>query len=324
MERREFIGLVGGAAVAWPLGARAQRLAKIPHVVYLSPANNPSQEGFYRTQLRALGYVEGQNIHLDVRNAGGSIDRLPELAEKIAQEGNVDVILAMSTPAALAAHGATKTIPIVAFAAVDPVTSGLAQSLARPGGNVTGIAVFSEETTVKRLELIREVAPRAVRLATIITKVSKVAQNLESIVETGRKLGFAVEILNIDGHASLAEALSPETLAGFDALVFVPDVVLTARLAEVVKLVGLSKKPTIFASPDWVDGGGLMSFGPDFLDAGHLLVLQLDRILKGEKPADLPFDRPTKFQFTINLLTARAMGIELSPALLARADRVVE
>jgi putative ABC transport system substrate-binding protein len=324
MKRRKFIGLVGGAAVTWPLRARAQRPAKIPHVVYLSPANNPSQEGFYRAQLRALGYVEGQNIHLDVLNAGGNIDRLPELAEKIAQEGSVDVILAISTPAALAAHGATKTIPIVAFTAVDPVTSGLAQSLARPGGNVTGIAVFSEETTAKRLELIREVAPRAVRLATIITKVSKVAQNLESIVETGRKLGFAVEILNIDDHASLAEALSPETLAGFDALVFVPDVVLTARLAEVVKLVGSSKKPTIFASPDWVDGGGLMSFGPDFLDAGHLLVLQLDRILKGEKPADLPFDRPTKFQLTINLLTAHAMGIDLSPALLARADRVVE
>jgi putative ABC transport system substrate-binding protein len=324
MKRRDLIALIGGAAVSWPLVARAQQPAKIPRVVFLSPADIPWQVSLYRDQLRGLGYIEGQNIRLDFRNVAGNVDRLPALAEKLVQEGDIDVIAAISTPAALAAHAATRTIPIVAFAAIDPITSGLAQSLAHPGGNVTGITVFSEETTVKRLELMHEAFPLAARLATVITNVSKVAQNVASILETGRKLGLAVQILNVDDHADLAKALGPEVLAGFDALVFVPDVVLTARMEEVIKLVGLSKKPAIFTSPDWADRGGLMSFGPDFIDAGRYLVKQLDRVLKGQKPSELPFDRPIKFQFDINLLTARAMGIELSPALLARADRIIE
>jgi putative ABC transport system substrate-binding protein len=224
----------------------------------------------------------------------------------------------------LAAHKATQTIPIVAFTAVDPVASGLADSLARPGRNVTGIAVFSEETTVKRVELMREVVPRAVRLGTVTTKVTSGAQSLAPVLETGRKLGFTVEPINVDDPADLAKALSPEVLAGFDAVVFAPDVVLSAHMAEVIKLVAASNKPAIFPSPDWVSNGGFMSFGPDFADASRHLVAQLDRVLKGAKPGDLPFLRPTKFDLRINLRTARVMGIELSPTVLARADEVVE
>jgi putative tryptophan/tyrosine transport system substrate-binding protein len=322
MKRREFIAGLGAAA--WPLAARAQHPVKIPHVVYLSPADIPAQVNSYRAQLRELGYVDGRNIVVEFRNAGGFVDRLPALAEEIVRQGGIDAILAISTPSALAARAATQTLPIVAFTAVDPVTSGLARSLAHPGGNVTGIAVFSEETTVKRMELMREVVPRAARVAVVITNVSKIAQDLGAISETGRKLGFEVAIINVDDHADLAQALGPEATGGLDAFVFVPDIVLTARMVEVIKLIGLTKKPAIFAAPDWVSAGGLMSFGPDFTDGGRYLVAQLDRVLKGEKPGDLPFVRPTKFDFRINLRTARTMGIELSPALVARADEVIE
>ena len=323
MRRRELITILGGATI-WPLLANAQRLAGTPHVIHLAPVDIPSQTDATRRQLYDLGYVEGRNIRLEFRNAAGNADALPALAQELVQEGGVDVIIAISTPAALAAYKATQTIPIVAFTAVDPVTSGLAISLARPGRNVTGVAVFSEETTVKRVELMRDVVPRAVRLGTVTTKVTSGAQSLAPVLETGRKLGFTVEAINVDDPADLAKALSPEVLAGFDALVFVPDVILNAHMAEVIKMVGLSSKPAIFPSPDWVANGGFMSYGPDFSDATRHLISQLDRVLKGAKPGDLPFERPTKFDLRINLRVAKALGIELPPTILARADEVIE
>jgi putative tryptophan/tyrosine transport system substrate-binding protein len=324
MKRREFITLVGGAAAIWPFAAGAEQPAKMPRVVHLSPVDSPVRTQAIRTQLRELGYVEGRSIRLEFRNAGGDVDKLPVLAEELVREGDVDVIVTTSFPAAMAAYRATKKIPIVAFVAADPVASGLAQSLAHPGGNVTGVAVLAEETSVKRVELMREVAPRAMRLAAVVTKVAQSPRILGPIQETGPKLGFTVEVIRIDDPADLANALRPEVLAGFDAFVLPPDVILDNRKAEVVKLIGASNKPAIFSSADWADSGGLIAFGPDFADAGRHQIEQLDRVLKGEKPADLPFDRSTRFQLTINLLTARAMGIELPPALLARADRIVE
>jgi len=324
MKRREFITLLGGAAATWPIMARAQQLARMPHIVQLSPIDIPSQTDQIRRVLHELGYAEGRNIRLEFRNAAGNVDALPALAIELVQQGGIDAIIALTTPAALAAHQATQTIPIVAFTAVDPVGSGLADSLAHPGHNVTGIAVFSEETTVKRVELIREVVPGAVRLGTVTTKVTSGAQSLAPVLEAGRKLGFTVEAINIDDPADLAKALSPEVLAGFDALVFVPDVIINAHMAEVIKMVGLSNKPAIFPSPDWVANGGFMSYGPDFSDATRHLISQLDRVLKGAKPGELPFERPTKFDLRINLRTAKALGIELSPTILSRADEVIE
>ncbi|WP_309500978.1 MULTISPECIES: ABC transporter substrate-binding protein [Bradyrhizobium] len=323
MQRRRFITLLGAAA-AWPGVAGAQPAAKSPRIVLLAPVHIAAQVETIRGLLRELGYVEGRNIRFEFRNAGGNADALPALARDVVQEGDVDAIIAISTPAALAAHKATQSIPIIALAAVDPVASGLAESLARPGRNVTGIAVFSEETTIKRVELMREVAPRAVRLGTVTTKVSSGAQSLTPVLETGRKLGFAVEAINVDDPADLAKILKPGILAEFDALVFVPDVVLSAHMSEIINLVGQSKTPAIFPSPDWVANGALMSFGPDFADATRHLVSLLDRILKGAKPGDLPFERPTKFDLRINLRSARALGIELPSTVLARADEVIE
>ncbi|HKO69536.1 MAG TPA: ABC transporter substrate-binding protein [Bradyrhizobium sp.] len=304
--------------------ATAQRIAGRPHVIHLAPVDVPSQPDATRRLLGELGYVEGRNIHLEFRNAAGNVDALPALAQELVREGSLDVIIAISTPAALAAYKATQTIPIVAFTAVDPVASGLADSLARPGRNVTGVAVFSEETTVKRVELMREVVPRAVRLGTVTTKVSSGAQSLAPVLETGRKLGFTVEAINIDDPADVANALTPEVLAGFDALVFVPDVVLSAQMAKVINLVNMANKPAIFPSPDWVSNGGFMSFGPDFSDATRHLISQVDRVLKGAKPGELPFERPTKFDLRINLRIAKALGVELPATILARADEVIE
>lgn len=324
MLRREFIGLIGGAAAAWPLAARAQRSVKPPRVVQLSPVDYPAQVNAIRTQLRELGYDEGRNIRLEFRNAGGNVDRLPLLALELVEKGDIDIIVAQSTAAALAAHRATQTIPIVALAAADPVARGLAQSLARPGGNVTGVTIFAEETTAKRVELMREVVPRAVRLGAIVSKVNRGALGLEYFLEAGRKLGFTAEVINVDDPADLARSLGPDVLAGFDAFVFVPDIVLSAHIAEVLKLINLSNKPAIFPSPEWVNQGGFMSFGPDIEDVTRHLVVQLDRVLKGAKPGDLPFERPTKFDLRINLRVAKALGIELSPTLLARANEVIE
>ncbi|WP_312010976.1 ABC transporter substrate-binding protein [Bradyrhizobium sp. AUGA SZCCT0042] len=323
MRRRQFITLLGGA-VMWPFTARAQQPARMPRVISLAPVHVASQAEGTRRILRELGYVEGRNIRLEFRDAAGNVDALPRLAQELVREGGIDVILAISTPAALAAYKATQTIPIVALTAVDPVGSGLADSLARPGRNVTGIAVFSEETTEKRVELMREVVPRALRLGTVTTKLSSGAQSLAPVLETGRKLGFTVESINIDDPANLAKALGPEVLTRFDALVFVPDALISAHMAEVIKLVGASNKPAIFPSPDWVANGGFMSFGPDFSDANRQLISQLDRVLKGAKPGDLPFERPTKFYLRINLRVAKELGIELPPAVLTRADEVIE
>lgn len=196
-------------------------------------------------------------------------------------------------------------------------SSGLALNLAHPRGNVTGIAIFAEETNLKRVELMREVAPRAVRLAAVTAISVGGPLNLDSVQETGRKLGFAVEIINVADPAHLPEALSPSVVAGFDAFVFVPDVVLTSHRDEVIKLIGSSNKPAIYSSRNWADSGGLMFFGPDFRVVFRDWATQFVRMLKGEKPSDLPFERPTKFDFAINLRTARAMGIEIPPTLLA-------
>jgi putative tryptophan/tyrosine transport system substrate-binding protein len=321
MRRRDFITLIGGAAAVWPFAVRAQQPAKTPHVVFISPA---ALSDIYRPQLRDLGYIDGRNIRLEFRDAGGYADQLPALAQEIVQGGNVEIIVAVSGPAAVAASKATQSIPIVAFVAGDPVATGLAESLAHPGGNVTGVAVFAEETTVKRLEFIHEAVPQALRLGMVATKISQTRQILGSTEEAARNLGITVEVVSIDDPSNIATTLTAERLAGFDAFVVPPDAVLSHHEAEVVKLIGLSNKPAIYPSPDWTENGGLMSFGPDFTEAGRHLISQLNRVLKGEKPSDLPFDRPTRFYFSINLRTARAMGIELPSTLLTRADKVIE
>ena len=323
MQRRRFITLLGGTAT-WSLTASAQQVPGMPRVVQLAPANFSSQIELTRRVLREFGYIEGRNIRLEFRNVSGNLDALPALAQEVVRDGGVDAIVAISTLAALAASKATQTIPIVAFAAVDPVGSGLADSLAHPGRNITGITTFATETFAKSVELMREVVPRAVRLGMVTTKNSSGLQSVAAAWDAGRRLNFTVEPIDIDDPSDLAKALGPQTLAAFDALVFFPDALLNAHMVEIINLVGLSNKPAIFPSPDWVANGGFVSFGPDYADANRRLLWQLDRILKGTKPGDLPFERPDKFDLRINLRVAKTLGIELPPAMLARADEVIE
>ncbi len=323
MKRCGFKAIVVAAA-AWPLTRSAQSAATSQRVVLLSAAADPAERlGAFRERLSDLGYVEGRNITLDIRSAEGHLERLPALAEELVRESGIDAILAESTPAAIAAHSATQTVPIVAVVGVDPVATGLASSLAHPGGNVTGIAILADEANAKRVELLRELAPSAIRIAAVMAISGGGTLNVDSVRETGHKLGFAVEIIVADPDR-LPEAVGPAVVAGFDAFVFVPDVVLTSRRDEVISLIAPTKKPAVFAGRSWVDSGGLMSYGPDLRDASRHWASQLVRVLKGEKPKDLPFERPTKFDLGINLRTARAIGIEIPPTLLARADEVIE
>ena len=321
MRRRDFIAISTGALLC---SRQVQAQIKTRRIVILAAASDPSSRlGEFRKRLGQLGYVEGRNIVLEVRSAEGNLDRLPAMAEAILRDGIADAILAESTPAAMAAHQATKAVPIVAMVGVDPVGSGLASSLARPGGNVTGIAIFADEANAKRVELVRELLPKAVRLAAVMAINRGGTANSASVVEAGGKLGFSVDVVVVRPDR-LAEDLNPSRLASYDALLCVPDVVLASRKEEVIRLITQSNKPTVFAERQWVDIGGLASFGPDLHEASQHLADQLARVLDGQNVSELPFERPTKFALALNLRTARAIGIEIPPILIARADEVIE
>ena len=326
MRRREFIALLGSAAVAWPLATQAQQPRRI---AVLSPVGTSSTPYFdaFRARLGELGYVEGRDILLDFQLAGGQVGRLPALAEDLLRGPGINVIVAESTPAAAAARKATTTIPIVALVASDPVGSGLAASLAHPGGNVTGVAVLAEEMNAKRVELLRDAFPQARRFAAITAGAGAAPSspgNLRSVQEAGRELGVTIEIVRADDPGKIDQAFSPAALAGFDGLIVVPDVVLFTRRAEVAPLLGASHRPVVYPSRAWVEAGGLMSLGPDMVGAYRILASQLDRVLKGTRPSDLPFERPVKLELVVNLKTARALGIAIPDSLLARADEVIE
>ena len=323
IKRREFMAIAAGSAT-WPMTGSARSGATPQHVVVLSAATDAvTRLSVLRERLAASGYVEGRDIVLDIRSAEGHPERLSALAEALVQEGGVDAILAISTPAAFAARRATQTTPIVAIVGVDPVESGLVSSFAHTGGNVTGIAILADEVNAKRVELIRQLAPHAVRLAAVTAIVGGGSLNIDSVRQTGRKLGFDVGLIVVNPD-HLREALGPSAVAGVDAFVFVPDVVLLSRRDEVVGLISQTRKPAIFAERDWVDSGGLVSYGPDFKEITSRWTTQVIRVLRGEKPEDLPFERPTKLELRVNLRAARTMGIEIPSMLLARADEVIE
>src|SRR6266702_5390287 len=324
MRRRELIGIVGGATVRLLIVGGASAAAASRGVMLSIAADPSSRLGEFRKQMNELGYAEGRNITIEFRSAEGRIERLPALAETLVREEKADGILAESTPAAVAAHQATQTIPFVAFVGVDPVASGLAVTLARPGGNVTGVAIFADEASPKRVELVRELAPHAVRLAVAVATFEKGGKlNLTPVEETASKLGFTVEAIFVDPDHN-SETLSPSILDRFDAFLCVPDVVLTSHMNEIIELLAQTHKPAVFSAHQWADNGGLISFGPDLAEASRYWASQLVRVLNGQKASDLPFERPTKFDLRINMRTARAMGIPIPPALLARAGEMIE
>ena len=324
MRRREFITLLG-AAVAWPLATRAQQPGKVPRIGYLSPTRIPPRDDAFRQRLQELGYVEGQTIVIEYRFADGKFDRLPGLAEELVRL-EVDVIVSVVTQASLAARHATKTIPIVVVAVSDPLGSGLVASLARPDANVTGTSAMSSEVVGKSLELLKQVAPTASRVAVIWNPDNAIFQSQmlrETQLAAGR-LGIELRTFAARGPDELEAAFAGLTNVQAGALMMMMDPVYTPHAGRITDLANKRRLPAMYGLREYAAAGGLMAYGPNFADLYRRAADYVDKLLKGAKPADLPIKQPTKFDFVINLRTAKALGLTISPQLLARADEVIE
>ena len=329
MKRREFITLLGGAAAAWPVVAHGQQPGKLPRIGYLSPSSAASgflgRDNAFREGLSELGYAEGKNIIIEYRFADGQFDRLAALAAELVAL-NVDIIVAVVTQASVVAKEATATIPIVMVAVSDPLGSGLVPSLARPGGNVTGTASQTTEMVGKSLQLLKEVAPKAARVAVLWNPDNAVfqAQMLKETRRAGAALGLQLTDFGTRNPAELDRSFAAITEQSADALVVLADPFLLLHRGEIVGFAERRRLPAVYGIKDYAAAGGLMTYAADMLEQFRRATAYVDKILKGAKPADLPVEQPTKFELVINLKTAKALGLEIPLPLLARADEVIE
>jgi putative tryptophan/tyrosine transport system substrate-binding protein len=328
MRRREFIAIIGGAAVTWPIAARAQQPA-LQVVAFLDGGAADASAGWvakFRKGLGETGFVEGQNVMVEYHWLKGELDRLPELAADLVRRRVAVIATPASSLAALAAKAATGTIPIVFGVGDDPVKFGLVDSLARPGGNATGVNFFFQEVVAKRLALLHELVPNAVRVAVFVNPANgTVAETvLRSMQEAGRILGLQIHGVNASTSREIDAAFTTFTRERPDALFVGPDGFLSSRRVQFVTLTARDRIPAAYSNRDYVAAGGLMSYGPDIADAFRQIGVYCGSILKGAKPADLPVVQSTKFEFVINLQTARVLGIEVPPMLLAIADELIE
>jgi len=324
MKRREFLGVVGGA-VAWPLAARAQQ--PMPVVGFL---NGGSPEGYapmvaaVRQGLKEAGYVEGQNVAIEFGWAGGKYDRLKALASDMIRR-QVDVIAATSTPAALATKAITSTIPIVFTTGADPVELGLVASLNRPGGNVTGVSFLVNELTSKQFEMLHKLLPKDSLFGFLVNPdVAYAKSQIKDAEDAARSLGLQLLVLSAKTEDEIDAAFNTLVQRKAGGLVTISEPFLNSRRDQLVELAARHSLPTLYPVRDYVAAGGLVSYGTSIVGAYHEVGVYTGRILKGEKPADLPVVRPTKLELVINLKTAKALGIEIHPQLLATADEVIE
>jgi ABC-type uncharacterized transport system substrate-binding protein len=325
MRRREFITVLGGAAVGWPLAARAQQPGR-PIVGFLgdsTPLAESERAAAFARRLHDLGWIEGRTITIEYRWADGRSDRLVEIAAEFARL-KVDIIVTGGTPAAMAAKQAAPLVPIVFAAVGDPVGSGLVTTLARPGGNVTGLSSLAVDLPGKRLDLLREAIANLSRLA-IMGNVGNplIVSELGELQAAGRTLGLQVETLEIRRSQDIAPAL--EAIKGrADALYVGQDLLTRANRLRINTLALAARLPVMHASREQIEAAGLMSYGPNFLDLYRRASDYVDKILRGAKPGDLPVELPTKLELVINLITAQALDLRVPPSLLARADEVIE
>ena len=323
--RRELLAALGGAAVAWPLVARAQQAA-MPVVGVLGGASLDALAELraFRQGLKEVGYVEGENVAVEYRSADNRIDRLPELAADLLRR-RVAVIAAADMASTRAAQAATTTIPIVFLVGADPVSRGLVASLARPGGNATGINVFTGELVAKRLGLLRELVPGATRVAALVHSADADADSTSRDVEAAaRAMGLQIQVFKPSTSREISAAFAIFMRERPDALFVGPGPFFNTRRVQLVLLAATNKIPTISGVRGYVEAGGLMSYGASLADAFRQVGIYTGRILKGEKPADLPVEQPTKFEFVINAETARMLGVTVPDKLLALADEVIE
>ncbi len=328
MRRREFITLLSGAATAWSLAARAQQPA-MPVIGFLSvtfAGQQPQWLAAFRTGLSETGYVEGHNVSIEYRWAEGQYSRLPELAVDLISRHVSAIVTLGSAPAALAAKAATMTIPIVFSVPEDPVKLGLVASLPRPGGNATGINYFQSEIVTKRLGLLHELVPKAVRIAVLVNPANAptAEATLRDIPEAARALGLQIQVLNANNGDEIDAAFTTLVSDHADALLVAPDTFFATRRVQFAILSARHLVPTIYTVHEYAEAGGLISYGADVTDAVRQQGVYAGRILKGTKPADLPVVQATKFELVINLRTAKAIGLEVPATLLSRADEVIE
>jgi putative ABC transport system substrate-binding protein len=329
MDRREFIGTLAGGLLAIPFVAEAQQAAKIARIGYLSPdlAASPHLGEAFRQGLRDLGYVEGRNLVIEYRSAEGKFERLPALAaELIALK--VDVIVAPNTAAALAAMHATRTLPIVFTQAADPVASGLVTSLARPGGNVTGLSLLTPELVGKCLEHLKQAVSGVSRIA-ILWQPGAFSERtdkdmLKAAGVAARALGVRLQVIEARGPADFDRAFSEMTRARAGALTVLPSTMFNIERRRLVDLAAKNRLPAVYPLREFVDAGGLLAYGANLADNYRRAATYVDKILKGAKPADLPIEQPTRFELVINLKTAKALGLTIPQSLLQRADEVIQ
>jgi putative ABC transport system substrate-binding protein len=326
MDRRTFLESMGAVLLAAPLAAQAQPAGKVSRIGFLfygAPGPSPELEAF-RQGLRDLGYIEGQNISLEYRFANGRVGRLPELAAELVRL-DLDVVVTPGTPASLAAKKATSTIPIVFAGVADAVGTGLVASLARPGGNVTGLTSISAALGGKRLELLKVVAPKASRVAVLYNPAdpSNVLV-LKELQESSRALGLTLHPLAVRGPGEFEGAFAAMTREHAQALFVAAGVLTTEHRKPLVGLAAKSRIPAMWGERQFVEAGGLMSYAVNFYDEIRRAATYVNKILKGTKPADLPVEQPTTFELVINLKTAKALGLTIPPSLLGRADEVIQ
>jgi len=323
-NRRRLVIALGAGVLAAPLSSLAQApTAKVARIGLLGPGSAASNEGWTAAllaNLRDLGYVEGRNLGVESRWADGKNDRLPDLAGELVRR-NVDVIVTFQTPASLAAKQATKTIPIVMVSSADPVATGLIESLARPGGNVTGLSGATPELAAKNLELIREILPSAKRVAVLVNAADSFAKPfLERIQVAAGALGIELQPLTVRGGEPLQAAFEEMAKGRASAVIVQPSLPYEPAAEMALR----HRLATAAAGQGFADAGGLLAYTQSISDRDHQAALYVDKILKGAKPADLPVRQPTKFELVINLKTAKRIGLKIPPNVLARADRVIE
>ena len=327
MHRRRFLLTSLAGALAGPVVVEAQQTGKVPHIGYVgygAPGSDPAEIVGLQQGLRALGYIENQNIVIEYRYAKGSPDRLPRLIAELTHL-NVDLILTQGTAVTAAAQHEAVTTPIVSVSG-DPVSSGFVKSLARPGGNITGLSfALAKDFGGKWLELVKETVPKASRVGIIWnpTNLSGAAAAKE-IEALAPGLGLRLSTQPIRSAADFDAAFAAVTRAKVAALIVMTDPLVSGQPANIVRLAAANRVPTVYGLREFVDAGGLMSYGPNLADLWRRAATYVDKILRGAKPGDLPVEQPTKFELVINLKTAKALGLTIPPSLVARADQVIE
>jgi putative ABC transport system substrate-binding protein len=327
MRRREFITLLGGAA-AWPLAARAQepiiRQYRIGILETIPPGMNTANLTALYRGLREHGYIEGQNLTIEYRSADGRAERFPQFAADLVSRG-VDVIVTRGTPAALAAKNAPGNTPVVMAAIGEPLGTGVVAELARPGTKVTGLSAFVNELAGKRVEFLHEMMPNIKRLAWLHNMLNPIAPpQWDETKKAAQTRGLDAQLLDIRSGDDLSRAFERATKEHIEGIIVSADGLIQANQQSIIRLAEDHRLPAIYQSREFVDAGGLVSLGVNYPALYYRAAIYLDKVLKGAKPADLPVEQPTKLEIILNLRTAKALGLEIPPTLLARADEVIE